>query len=85
MRLEVVSQLSPCYNHYVEQLLDLRVADFGLRKHFSNEVDWPLDEQCMPVFLSLDYNRDTDHLSGRGYVDQEGFSCSGGAPGWVRL
>jgi hypothetical protein len=32
----------------------------------------------MPFFLSLDYDRDADHLSGCGYVDQEGFSCSGG-------
>jgi hypothetical protein len=32
----------------------------------------------MPFFLSLDYDRGADHLSGCGYVDQEGFSCSGG-------
>jgi hypothetical protein len=73
-----VSQLSPCQNHCVEQLLDLRVADFGLGKHFADEVDWPLDEQCMPFFQSLDYDRGANHLSGCGYVYQEGFSCSGG-------
>jgi hypothetical protein len=73
-----VSQLPPCQNHCVEQLLDLRVADFGLGKHFADEVDWPLDEQCMPFFSSLDYDRGADHLSGCGYVDQEGFSRSGG-------
>jgi hypothetical protein len=39
MRLEVVSQLSSCQNHCVEQLLDLWVADFGLGKHFADEVD----------------------------------------------
>jgi hypothetical protein len=32
----------------------------------------------MPFFLSLDYDRGADHLSGCGYVDQEGFSRSGG-------
>jgi hypothetical protein len=32
----------------------------------------------MPFFSSLDYDRDADHLSGCGYVDQEGFSRSGG-------
>jgi hypothetical protein len=32
----------------------------------------------MPFFSSLDYDHGADHLSGRGYVDQEGFSCSGG-------
>jgi hypothetical protein len=32
----------------------------------------------MPFFSSLDHDRDADHLSGCGYVDQEGFSRSGG-------
>ena len=32
----------------------------------------------MPLFLPLDHNRDANHLSGRGDVDQEGFSGSGG-------
>jgi hypothetical protein len=32
----------------------------------------------MPFFLSLDYDRGADHLSGCGYVDQEGFSRSEG-------
>jgi hypothetical protein len=32
----------------------------------------------MPLFSSLDYDRDADHLSGCGYVNQEGFSRSGG-------
>jgi hypothetical protein len=32
----------------------------------------------MPFLLSLDYDRGADHLSGCGYVDQEGFSHSGG-------
>jgi hypothetical protein len=32
----------------------------------------------MPLFLSLDYDRGADHLSGCGYINQEGFSRSGG-------
>jgi hypothetical protein len=32
----------------------------------------------MPFLPSLKYDRDADHLSGCGYVDQEGFSRSGG-------
>jgi hypothetical protein len=32
----------------------------------------------MSFFSSLDYDRDADHLSGCGYIDQEGFSRSGG-------
>jgi hypothetical protein len=32
----------------------------------------------MPLFSSLNHNRDANHLSGRGDVDQEGFPDSGG-------
>jgi hypothetical protein len=32
----------------------------------------------MPLFSSLNHNRGANHLSGRGDVDQEGFSGSGG-------
>jgi hypothetical protein len=32
----------------------------------------------MPFLSSLDYDRGADHLSGCGYVDQEGFSRGGG-------
>jgi hypothetical protein len=78
MRLEVVSQLSPRQNYRVQLLLNLQVADFGLGQYLTDEVDRPLDEQCMPFFSSLDYDRGADHLSGCGYVDQEGFSRSGG-------
>jgi hypothetical protein len=67
MRLEVVSQLPPYQNHCVQQLLD-----------FADEVDRPLDEQCMPFFSSLDNDRSADHLGGCGDVNQEGFSRSGG-------
>jgi hypothetical protein len=62
MRLEVVLQLSSCQDHCVEQLMDLWVASFGLGKYFTDEVDWPLDGQCMPFFSSLDYDRGADHL-----------------------
>jgi hypothetical protein len=78
MSLEVVSQLPPCQNHRAQQLLDLRVADLGLGEHLADEVDWPLNGQCMPLFLPLDHNRGANHLSGRGDVDQEGFSGSWG-------
>jgi hypothetical protein len=46
--------------------------------NFTDEVDRPLDEQCMPFFSSLDHDRDADHLSGCDHIDQEGFSGSGG-------
>jgi hypothetical protein len=78
MRLEVVSQLSPRQNYRVQQLLDLRVVDFGLGQYFTDEVDRPLDGQCLPLFSSLNHDRGADHLSGSGDVDQEGFSGSGG-------
>jgi hypothetical protein len=73
-----VSQLPPRQDHCVQQLLNLWVVDLGLGQYFTDEVDWPLDVQCMPLFLSLNHNRDANHLSGRGDVDQEGFSGSGG-------
>jgi hypothetical protein len=77
MRLEVVLQLPPRQNHRVQQLLNLRVADLGLRQYLTDEVDRPLDGQCMPFFSSLNHDRGADHLSGSSDVDQEGFSGSG--------
>jgi hypothetical protein len=73
MRLEVVSQLPPRQDHCVQQLLNLWVADLGLRQYLTDEVDWPLDGQCMPLFSSLNHNRGANRLSGSGNVDQEGF------------
>jgi hypothetical protein len=78
MSLEVVSQLPPRQDHRVEQLLNLWVADLGFGQYLADEVDWPLDGQCMSLFLPLDHNRGANHLSGRGDVDQEGFSGSWG-------
>jgi hypothetical protein len=50
MRLEVVSQLPPRQDHRVQQLLNLWVADLGLGQYLTDEVDRPLDGQCMPLF-----------------------------------
>jgi hypothetical protein len=77
MRLEVVSQLPPCQDHCVQQLLNLWVADLGLGQYLTDEVDWPLDGQCMSLFSSLNHDRGANHLSGGGDVDQEGFSGGG--------
>jgi hypothetical protein len=77
MRLKVVSQLPPRQDHRVQQLLNLWVADLGLGQYLTDEVDWPLDGQCMPLFSSLNHNRGANHLSGSGDVDQEGFSGGG--------
>ena len=71
-----MSQLPPRQDHRVQQLLNLWVADLGLGQYLTDEVDWPLDGQCVPLFSSLDHNRGANHLSGRGDVDQEGFSAS---------
>ncbi|KAL5654141.1 hypothetical protein ACJX0J_033460, partial [Zea mays] len=51
-------------------------ADLGFGQYLFDEVNWPLNGQCMPLFLPLDHNRGANHLSGRGDVDQEGFSIS---------
>jgi hypothetical protein len=77
MLLEVVSQLPPRQDHRVQQLLNLGVADLGLGQYLADEVDWPLDGQCVPFFSSLNHDRGANHLSGHGDVDQEGFSSSG--------
>jgi hypothetical protein len=49
-----------------------------LGQYLADEVDWPLDGQCMPFFSSLNHDRGAKHLGGCGDVDQEGFSGSGG-------
>jgi hypothetical protein len=73
-----VSQLTSRQDHRIQQLLNFWVADLGLGQYLTDEVDRPLDGQCMPLFSSLNHDRDADHLSGSGDVDQEGFSGSGG-------
>jgi hypothetical protein len=73
-----VSQLPSRQDHRVQQLLNLWVADPGLGQYLTDEVDRPLDGQCMPLFSSLNHDRGADHLSGSGDVDQEGFSGSRG-------
>jgi hypothetical protein len=78
MRLEVVSQLPPRQDHHVQQLPNLWVVDLGLGQYLTDEVDWSLDGQCMPLFSSLNHDRGANHLSGSGDVDQQGFSGSGG-------
>ena len=78
MRLEVVSQLPPCQDHRIQQLLNLWVVDLGFGQYLADEVDWPLNRQCMPLFLPLDHNRGANHLSGRGDVDKKGFSVRRG-------
>jgi hypothetical protein len=73
-----LSQLPPRQDHRVQQLLNLWVADLGFGQYLADEVDWHLNGQCMPLFLPLNHNRGANHLSGRGDVDQEGFSgCRG--------
>jgi hypothetical protein len=52
-------------------------SGLGLGQYLTDEVDRPLDGQCMPFFSSFDHDRGADHLSGSGDVDQKGFSGSG--------
>jgi hypothetical protein len=63
MRLKVVMQLAPSQDHSVEQLLDLWVLGLGFGQDFTDEVDWLLDRERMPL-LSLDDNGRVDHLVG---------------------
>ena len=58
-----MSQLPPRQDHRVQQLLNLWVADLGLGQYLTDEVDRPLDGQCMPLFSSLNHNRGANHLA----------------------
>jgi hypothetical protein len=73
-----VSQLPPRQNHRVQQLLNLWVADLGLGQYLTDEVDRPLDGQCMSFFSSLNHDRDADHLSGSVHVVKRASPAAGG-------
>jgi hypothetical protein len=49
-----VTQLAPSQDHGVEQLLYLWIPGLSLGQDFTDEVDWPLERECMPLLLSLD-------------------------------
>jgi hypothetical protein len=50
--LEVVAELTPRKDHCVEQLLDLRIARFGLGQYLADVVYQPLDWQGVPLLRS---------------------------------
>jgi hypothetical protein len=60
-----VSQLPPSQDHSVEQFLDMWISGFGLGQDFTDEIDWSLDQECMPLLLSLNDDGRADHLVGR--------------------
>jgi hypothetical protein len=41
--LEIVAELAPRKDHYVEQLVDLRIARLGLGQYLTDVVYRPLD------------------------------------------
>jgi hypothetical protein len=54
-----------------------RVAGLCFGQYLANEVYRPLNRQCISFLLPFDYDRGADHLSGCGYVEQEGFQLCG--------
>jgi hypothetical protein len=52
--LEVVAKFAPRQDDGIQQLLDLRVANLGLREYLTDEVDWSLNEQGMSFLCPLD-------------------------------
>jgi hypothetical protein len=64
MRLKVVTQFAPSQDHGIEQLLDLWVPGLGFGQDFTDEVDWPLDQECMLLLLSLNDNSRANHMVG---------------------
>jgi hypothetical protein len=67
--LEVVTELAPREDHYVEQLLDLRITRLRLGQNLANVVDPPLDWQGVHLLCALYHDDSADHLGGRGYVE----------------
>jgi hypothetical protein len=49
-----VSELASCQHDGVQQLLDLRVENLGVREHLADKVYWPLNEQHVALFRPLD-------------------------------
>jgi hypothetical protein len=73
MSLEVVAEFAPREDHYVKQLLDLRVACLGFGQDFADVVHQPLNRQGVPFLCALYHDDGADHLGGRGYVEVQRF------------
>jgi len=73
MAEKVVLQLASGEDYGVDQLLDLWVTRFGLQEYLADEIDQPLDRQCMPLLLPLDHHRCTDDLGCRGNIKEQRF------------
>jgi hypothetical protein len=59
-------QLSRCNQYGVDQLLNLRLPNFGLIEHLADEVNRGLDFVDMAGLLTLDHDDYGDHaISGR--------------------
>jgi hypothetical protein len=71
-----VPELASRQHEGVQQLLDLRVANLGVREHLTDEVYRPLNKQRVTFFCPLDYYGHADHLCCRSDIKQERFSCS---------
>jgi hypothetical protein len=63
VRLKVVAQLPPGDEDSIQELLDLWIACLGVRKDFTDEVDWTLDFEGMTFLLPFHCDSDTHHLS----------------------
>jgi hypothetical protein len=64
-----VTEFAPREDHYVEQLLDLRITRLCLGQNLVDVIYRPLDWQGVPLLRALYYDDSADHLSGRGDVE----------------
>jgi hypothetical protein len=53
--VKIVTQLSRCEEHCIQQLLDLRVSDLGGLEDFTDEVYGMLNWICTPFFYMFYY------------------------------
>jgi hypothetical protein len=77
-------QLSGCNQDGVDQLLNLRVAGFGLIEHLADEVNRALDFVHVAGFLTLDHDDCGDHAIGGRNVEKKNVVFMRSCKDWRR-
>ena len=76
MSVEVMSQLSGCYQYGIEQFLNLWVPSLGFTEHLIDEINWSLYLVDVVGLVALDHYGSGDHSISCRNVKQEGFVFS---------
>ena len=75
--VEVMFQLSGCYQYGVDQFLNLWVPGLGFIEYLTDEIDWSLYLVDVARLIALDHHGSGDHSISCRNVKQEGFVFSG--------